>query len=191
MRGQPPGDKEFSPERLFRLLIAAPRPTLPIASRIAGLSGALSVRAPLSRDALEIIDAARDNREATARIVAAALLYDGQPAFASVEEFGTLTLPEADEIIRDASHALDVIAPVIGRCDGVAWHIKLCIGAKHHTNAAACRALGTAYEVHSGLKHARVVERPERYFGVPLCELTDGHWLAFRAARAVIEESFT
>jgi hypothetical protein len=77
--------------------------------------------------------------------------------------------------------ALSAIAPTYRMSDHAAWNARLVAGARI-ANATA-RAVG-AYEAAGDY----VVEVPERYFGGPKRLLTDGHWMAYRAAVSVALE---
>lgn len=193
--GAPP--PHIPPPRLFRLLLATPRPILPLPFAFTGLPGRLlSVRALLSSEVRTAIDEASDlppHSQASAialAITTRALLADGEPLFASPDELADLPIDEADRLCVATMTALETISPIIGQCDRVAWHISLCEGAKDPSNRVASEALGDAYDIAMTVKHARMLDKPELYFGLPRAQLTDGHWLCYHAARAVLEEKY-
>ncbi len=194
LSGPPP---DIPPPRLFRLLLATPRPVLPLSLRIAGIPCRLSVQGLRSSEICEANDDAEAiplslrQSYATAGIVARALLADGKPAFTSAAD--VLDMPDAiaSQLMRYALNGIGTVSPVYGWMDYDAWNAALCAGAKHPSNYTAAKALGHCYHVAYGLKHTRVLEMPELYFGMPRNELTDGHWMVYRAARTVLEERYT
>lgn len=97
--------------------------------------------------------------------------------------------PEFAALRRAVSGALDTISPMYGRADVNAWRATLVEGLKHPSNHVIRRALGGAYDIAGGAR-ARIIERPERFFGMPQREMTDGHWILYRAARALFETAF-
>jgi hypothetical protein len=178
---------------LFRLMLETPGPTLPLQLRLPGF-GPLHVRAISSRRIAQAVDYGRtlpkglEESGASAAVIAASLYHEGGRVFASADDVLDLNAGTFDAIWREASDVLETIAPTYGRCDANAWHVKLCVGAKDPSNVAACRGLGGAYEFVAVGKHARFIDRPDRFFGLPGAELLDGHWMAFGAARAIVEE---
>lgn len=51
-------------------------------------------------------------------------------------------------------------------------------------NANLLNSLGSCFELSDFGRATFYVDRPDRFFGQPLCNLLDSHWLAFRIARA-------
>lgn len=177
--GPPP---DVSPPRLFRLLASRARAEQPIAFRFAGVEHApLVVRAPLASELASALDAAPPDAFAAALV--AVSLYDGnERVFASAADVLELPDVELPALTHDVVSALARVAPFYGRCDEEAWHRALVAGARHRSNATAFRALAGSVDLVLGAKRPIFIERPDRYFGVPLADLTDGQWMAFRAA---------
>jgi hypothetical protein len=189
--GPPPG---VSPARLFRLLLRRPRPEIPIAYRIRGAEDVpLRVRALSSADEAAVAEAAEGwgdagpSRAADEFVFRALLTQDG-PAFASPDEVGALDSTDALSLAKEVRAALDVISPNYARSDVEAWGRALKQGARAGGNWADAIALGGCVDYAFGYGVGRLVERPDRYFGCPLADLTDGQWMAYRAAREVAQE---
>lgn len=185
---QPPDPRQWPPERLFRLLLGAPRPRIPLDLRIAGAERvALEVRAlrPLE-EAAAVDEAAQVSVERRtdlleAGLVVAALWTLGGPAFRSAADLGLLFADEAAALARTTLAALGIVSPSYRRSDAAAWGRALREGAQHPTNLGLTARLGGCVEV-----GWRFSPRPDWFFGLPLGELTDGQWMAFRAAREVV-----
>jgi hypothetical protein len=189
--GHPP--EHIPAAALFRLMLETPGPTLQLQLRLPGL-GPLHVRAISSSRIAQAIDYGRtlprglEDSGASAAVIAASLYHEGGRVFACGDE--VLDLPDTtfNAIASAVVSAMDSICPTYGRCDPNAWHRKLCEGAKDASNAVPTRALGGCYDVIVAGKASRVLEHPDRFFGMPLRDMLDGHWMAYGAARAVIEE---
>lgn len=183
-----------APARLFRLLLRRPRPEISIAYRIRGVEHIpLRVRALSGVEEAIVGDAGDGWGDAAGSVVAGqlvamALLTPGGPAFASAEDVGALDMSEAMRLAVAVRAALDIISPSYSRHDVAAWDAALKTGAKDARNMAAAVALGGCVDYALGFSTGRVTERPDRYFGMPLAEMTDGQWMAYRAARAVVQE---
>ena len=108
----------------------------------------------------------------------------GRRIFSSPDGLDDLDDTEARVLVGEVWRALGRIGPVLGHVDVAAWHTALCEGARAPRNGTAVFALGQCYDA----SYSRPVDRPDRYWGVPLCQLTGGHWLAYKAARALYEE---
>ena len=107
-------------------------------------------------------------------------------AFASPDEVGSLDDHEIRELAGAVDWALSRIGPTYARSDTAAWKDVLRRGARN--NLAEAYSLGGCVDISMGPTSRYTIARPDRYFGVPLVELTDGHWMAYRAAREVWEE---
>ncbi len=83
--------------------------------------------------------------------------------------------------------ALDTVSPTYVLSDVAEWHRVLVAGARHPTNWWTVREMANCVDVSLGPGQAFAHERPDRYFGLPVRELTDGHLMAYRAARAATE----
>lgn len=186
----PPAD--IAPERLFRLLLRAPRArttvTLP---ELGGVTaGAVYVLALSAAEEATAYDECTGAHEAVHLSVlgaelAALALYDeqGQLFQGGAELCSVLDEHEADQVINATLAMLARISPSFRTCDYDAWLAKLAIGAAHPSNMAQASALGSCADVAYGPKRMHTSPRPDRYFGVPLGQLTDGQWLVYRAAR--------
>jgi hypothetical protein len=86
---------------------------------------------------------------------------------------------EIGRLCRSVTDALDIIGPWIPYSSHGDWVERLAIGAMHPTNIIRAQALSSSID--SGFTHT--VPRPDRFFGVPLDDVTEGQWMAFRAAR--------
>ncbi len=190
-RQQPP--RHVPADRVFRLLLRSPRAALPIALPIAGAPpGAYRACALHPLDEVEAIERHAGAPEPLRpTLVAAELtalaLHDGDArVFAGGAELLRLfTERDAVALMRAAIDALDVISPSFRRIDEEAWERRLAEGAKTGGNAEQAIALALCMDdgVRAGMP------RPERYFGLPAGQLTDGQRLVFRAARrAVFDE---
>jgi hypothetical protein len=183
-----------APAKLFRLLLRRPRPEIAIAHRIRGVEHIpLRVRSLSSADDSDIAEAGEGWGDAAGsaiagEFVARALLTNDGPAFASAAEVGALDTHEAMRLALAVKAALDIISPSYTRHDVAAWGKALKDGAKDVRNLTDAIALGGCVDYALGFSTGRVVERPDRYFGLPLAEMTDGQWMAYRAARALVQE---
>lgn len=186
---EPPGD--VAPERLFRLLLPL-RPMQPLAYRIRCAPAVpLLVRALSGAEEAEALDLAADGPEemrasrAELEILARVLWTPSGPAFDDVSMLGRLPESEVATLAREAFAALNRIAPRYGRADLGAWKLALEKGARHPSNFSMVLAMAECWDP-VPLTKARL-PHPERYWGVPVRELLDGHWMIFRAAHAALE----
>jgi hypothetical protein len=155
-------------------LLQLPRPTIAIEHRVLGAEGiALGVRAVTSAEWGE----AEGN---PVSISAIALLANGRPAFRSAAEILCLPAPEVDALVSAVGTALARVSPCKGLSNANAWQRVLLDGATHPLNLLACHALGGSFDVIGKF----VMDRPDRFFGVPLHALVDAHWFAYHAAKA-------
>ncbi len=191
----PPTD--VPPDRLFRTLLAVPRATEAIAFRLdAAPSVAFCVSAVTS---LEIADAVawsecdvpelKALRLPQALAAAAVKLSNGQHAFDSPEDVGALEDAELRLLTKAVVKALSRISPTISRSDRDAWVKVLVEGASAPGNILTAMSLGNCVDVASGFSSSVTTPRPDRFFGVPLRQLTDGHWFAWMAARKIVERT--
>jgi hypothetical protein len=182
-----------APARLFRILLQRPRAVAPLTRRITGAEGiALRVRAVSGLDEAAVADAAEGAgptgaSRAAAELISRALFTSDGPAFATAADVGVLMDFEAVALARDVRAVLDVISPTYARCDVGAWASILKKGAHAAMNWAETLALGGCVDIAYGFSTGRLIERPDRYFGVPLAEMTDGQWMVYRAALDVVE----
>jgi len=171
----PPKDVESA--ALFRLLLE-PSPCKSVQFRASvAPSVELSARAVPSSVWAE---SARLNNPSI--LVSASLFTtDGEQVFRSAREAGLLSQAEFRTLLDDVVAALDVVGPTIGRIDWRAWERVLVDGARkcgfESSNLAHC------VDHYSTPIVAGITPRPDRYWGVPIGRLLDGHWMAFWAAR--------
>jgi hypothetical protein len=115
------------------------------------------------------------------------VLYTTQGrAFPTAAALGRLDGAELAELARDAFAALAEVCPTYARSNTDRWSEVLRDGAGHPSNLLEAVALGSCVDVGPA---GGGIPRPDRYWGVPLRELCDGHWLAFRAARDVLADA--
>jgi hypothetical protein len=111
-------------------------------------------------------------------------LHDGEArVFADGAEILRLfTERDAVALMRATLEALEVISPSFRRIDEETWERRLAEGAKTGGNAEQAIALALCMD--EGVRTG--IPRPERYFGLPAGQLTDGQRLVFRAARRAV-----
>lgn len=182
---EPP--KHITASLLFRLLIRAPRARLPVALHLAGASrGAFFVSALSPQDeadAYDVADEADESRRQSvieSEFIARSLYYDGERAFECAADMdSTLDEGEAAQVLPVVAAALNTISPSYRTADTPLWKAALRKGCEDYRNfqRAATMAKCVDGDLLSG------APRPDRYFGVPMHEVTDGQWLAWHAAR--------
>lgn len=173
---QPPAN--VKPGRLFRLLLALPRPAEALDYR---LEAAPHVRLyAQALTSLELAEA-QDHDEHEAAVVAASLVDKAGNRLVTAEDL--LLLNEREFVgLRGAVFAsLCRISPSYRLADVDAWDRALREGAALHLSTVV--AMGSCREAVGN----RIVEAPEKFFGVHRGALLDGHWMAFRAAQHVYE----
>ena len=172
--------------KLFRQLLQS-RPVRQLPFRFVGVDhDPLQVRGLSLLEAQEARDEADDE---TAAIVAHCVLdAHGARVFRSADE--VLDLPEGESVALKSAAlgVLDAFCPLPGRSDLVAWRETVAKGARDPSNVTIVGLLGAAYEIAGGISKPRFIDRPERYFGVPLRDLSYAQLLAFRVARSIHEE---
>lgn len=177
----PPPVEEVPAAELFRTLVRAPRPWVPTnvvpGGRVFAISG--SERSEIEARVSHLPTAARGI--ATLRHELAIALHDESgPVFGSadaVREVPETTVRQMRVALQDAWNRC---APdYSGRFDVAAWGVALEKGAEANPNVTL--TLGASLDVQT----QHVVERPDWWFSVPLRDLTDGQWMAFRAAARV------
>jgi len=177
----PPQD--VAPERLFRLLAGRDRARWPIEVPALGVSG-LFVLALTGPELAELVDDSLEldsplERQQRDAVIARVVWCDGAPAWPTPDAFDA---PEevAEEIWRGVVDALSRCSPVYGRCDSVRWEARLRAGARHVSNWQLTRGILDS-ATHIALTD-QWVGQPDRFYGRPMCDLTDGQLLAFDAA---------
>jgi hypothetical protein len=187
------GPPNIKPARLFRLLLQRPRATASL--DVPGFGVMLEVRAISAAEEAEIaesvdgLDRERVVVRAAAELLMRAVWSDGAPAFSSMSDVDGLYPHEVLAMARATRASLDAISPTYsGRFDVTAWRHALIRGAKDASNITLAMALGGCVDVTYGYAVRHTIERPDRYFGVPIADLTDGQLMAYRAAREVYME---
>jgi hypothetical protein len=182
---QPPGD--ITPARLFRALLQH-HPEQALDYRIPGAeSFPLRVRAVRAAEIGLLLDAAdegveelRGSRVSTA-LLAKVLWTGGAPTFRHADELGGMDGGDVGELWDAALRALGKICPTYSLSDSTAWGRVLEAGAREPSNLHDAFALALCVDHGTGA----VTPRPDRYWGCSPAELLDGHWMIWRAARAV------
>ena len=138
-----------------------------------------------SHEVYGLIDGAKDM---AVGIVCAALMADGERAFSCPEEIFRLHKEEVSAIYSEVSLALSEISPLYASIDHVEWTRVLKEGALHRTNIATAWLMAECVDIVALGDSPIKLSRPDRYYGIPLVEMTDGQRLAFSAAREAIDE---
>lgn len=184
-----PPPKDIPPERLFRLL-TNPRPVVAISHRVPGAENVkLSVRSLSAREWSESFDVDSEielvrNGRSCAEVISRALLADNNLAFRTADQVQELPEDSLLPLYAAVIDALDRMGPPRWRRDEGSWLKKVREGAMHVSNATDLFAIGTSYDVGG----STILDRPERYYGISVRDLTDGHWLAYRVCRDVLLE---
>lgn len=173
----PPPAEEVPAADLFRLLLEKPRPWVP-SSDVPG-GGVFAISA---------LDAARIRLEVRSKPkpIQASTLARHEVAAAtalSLENTGRLHERELRRIHDAVTDAWRLCHPRYdGRHDLPAWAAQLDEGARELVSiTVSLGACLSAYGSHG-------VERPDWWFQIPLSDLTDGQWMAYRAAVRVAGE---
>ncbi len=186
----PPAD--VGADALFVRLLARPRAWLPIELALAGRpAAAFRVHAVHPLDERLVLDeVARMPPELQqARVdagLAALALHDdrGLRVFTTGRQLLEL-LRDADvaKLIAAVGPTLRACSPSYRLSNVQSWRQRLIEGAELESHLAVrlayCADGDTVYGA----------PRPDRFFGLPIGELTDGQWLAYRAARFAFVES--
>ena len=188
----PPPHSTISPAKLFRLLCGGPRPRLPITTRLLVARSTplfvVGLRGVEEQEAVDMADGMKPESLRLNRVVAEILVRclwtpEG-PAFSSADDLGLLGRTEGDTLHAEAARAFLIVSPTYPRQsarDGEAWSRVLEEGARDASNLHEMVTLGGAIEY----GYRGLTPRPDIYWGVPLCQLTDGQMMAYRAARKV------
>ncbi len=188
MQREPPDN--IKPEVLFRLLLKTPRPTLPVDFPLAGADGeAFFVRAVTGYEVFSNYDrslhevAKLEDARFIQHLVALSLCTSEGLVFGSHDAVGMLDEDDFARVAAAVLPALWAISPAYGYSDSEAWIRRLTAGAGHHTNMHSAALLGHCMDAGFSL----VIARPDRFFGLPTGQLTDGHMLCYYAARRLVE----
>jgi hypothetical protein len=177
--------KDVSPQRLFRLLIQRPRPALEVDHRASFAPNVplrvVALTAAEYGTAIDVAEAFSFDmmrwRSSMAALVQASLYVGQERAFQSVEAVGELMDEHVEELVGIVTSALAIIGPQYAGSNVDAWDKVLRKGAEHVSNLSTTMVLGGCVGQHG--------EEPERFFGCPLSQLTDGQLMAYRAANKV------
>lgn len=161
---QPPKDP---PGVVFRRCLEVPRPSVPIASPFPRIELRCQALASFELGEIDEVLVAAVVDRSGARVLSTALLQRIMPR-------------EHDRLQAEVERALVSSFPCIGLNNLETWRALLAEGARDPRNRLLVRTLGTSVDKHMG----GTTERPDRFFGLPLHQLIDCHWLAFWAARA-------
>lgn len=185
----PPAHVE--PARLFRLLIQRPRPRLPLTWRASAAPHvALYVVALRGVEQEEAHDASKarggppdvQQRALWAELAVRSLRTDDGPALGSAAQLDGLPGHEGAALLGALATALATISPTYGWSDWPAWDRALRKGAEHRSNYGEALTMGACADFGA---MGGSSPRPDRYYGLPVADITDGQLMAYRAARAV------
>ena len=185
--------KEVAPERLFRLLSKKPRPWWPLEHRVAAAPHVklhvVALRGPEEAECYETGDVGTHagRTAVTAALVVAALHDPRGRVFSEAAQVLMLPTPDFDALANAVFMALAIVSPTEGRVDMAAWSLALKLGAQHRQNINEAVAMAGSADIVIGSK-VHLEPRPDRYYGMPQSDLTDGHRMAFRAAWEVVKE---
>ena len=181
---QPP-PKSIRPERLFRLLLRLPRPRLPLEFRFNQSSEPIYAQAVSGAELEELATSEAYEYQTLSKVL---VDVNDRPLFTSTQLQECLTPEEFRRLRNQARLALDIISPTLLSADWKAWQDYLMEGAKHPSNFLQATALGGCYSTVSIGESIRIIRTPERFFGVPLSQLIDSHWLVYMTCRNLTEE---
>ena len=191
----PPAD--VTPERLFRRLLRRPRPWAPVPYQFPGTTIPLHVRALTPYEAACAMDVdvpeapqAALADQALAGLVVASLYEPGGPAFASADQAGRMPQREWARLMTASLTALYGVMPSRQFCkdaDWQEWTKALTKGAQHPSNLTETIRLAACHDISVGFAGVARKRRPDRYFGLPDADLTEGQQMAFDAAFNFIE----
>lgn len=178
------------------MLIQRERASIPLRYRVRGAESyalrVVALRGDEAADALADgdnieVDEARASRVLCA--LAAACVYTGDVrAFGSASDVRRLSSGEVGELCAEVHQALSICSPVYQIAEARAWTTVLKTGAEHNRNISMAARVASCVDVVGGFQKAYRHQRPDRWFGVPTAELTDGQLLAYDAARSVFEK---
>lgn len=82
---------------------------------------------------------------------------------------------------------LHICSPIVGYCNSDDWLVVLRSGAQAGPNLYAASNAADSRDLVLGWSGRARMPRPDRYYGLPVCRLTDGQLLAYDAACSVID----
>jgi len=181
----PPDD--ISPARLFLTLTDKPRPWWPTEVIPGGRVVAMTTR---ERAAIERAIAGMPTEAAAiARLryeVAATLHRGDRLLFGSADEAAEEKVATLRSLAAGVGAALRICGPEYRHIDVSRWGAVLLEGARECWPVSY--PMGQCEDVSFGWNTARHAERPDRWFGFPLSDMTDGQWMGYRAAVAYVYE---
>ena len=186
---RPPPEDEWPREKLLRLFLVTPRPILPIDIRHPEAPDVqLYARSLTGTEHRMCIDYADDCPVDDMRfglritaLTAAALWTDRGPAFSGPGHMSSAWSSRTISLFGgQVLSKLRIISPYYADCDFTSWQDAFRVGGQHPSNFNAALSLGQCVTDYSS--------EPEKFFGVQRHELTDGQWMAFHGARAMVDE---
>ena len=84
--------------------------------------------------------------------------------------------------------ACHTISPLRRSCNLDAWHDVLLKGAQHPANLSTAGSIYLSTDTLVAPRSLVHLSAPDRYFGLPLADLTDGQLMAYEAAKAVFDK---
>lgn len=130
------------------------------------------------------------SESAMAGVVAAALWEPGGPVFSSPEQASRMPQREWLRLVDASLRALYGVMPSRSFCNERQWGEwtrVLETGARHPTNLSEMVRIHACCDVVVGFAGRAFLRRPDRYFGLPVADITEGQILAFDAAFNVAE----
>ncbi len=185
-RSKPPPDCDK--HKLFRSLLRRPRPQQALTFRVTGAEHIqLFVRSLKNLEYAEVFESGDDVELSqlaistiTAELIAATVFTKNHRAFSSADAVMRLSGTEIGQLGKEVLDVVHLISPTYQRSDAQAWKMALKEGAGHASNIYEAMSMYRSCD-RVGMD-ATVYERPDRYFGLPVCELTDGQLMAYAAA---------
>jgi hypothetical protein len=175
--------KDIKPAVLFRMLIRRPRPKIRIDHRIYLLG-----RFELWAHALTSEELNRAMDEGGIHEVAARSIFCNEElAFNSGEEIRLLETTECGLLMDAFAKAFGVICPSLVNQDSNLWRVAMSKGVQAPSNFSIVVAMSECCDMATGVSLIRN-PRPERYYGLPMAELTDGQRMAFSAANKLVND---
>jgi len=192
-RSRPPTDcKE---KFLFRSLLRRPRPQQALNFRVRGAEHIkLYARALKSLEQAEAFEAGDDIEleqltvsAITAELISLTVYTPRGRAFGSSDDVMRLSGNEIGQLGSEVLNVLHAISPTYSRSDTGAWEMALKKGAQDLSNIHEAMSMYRSCD-RVGMD-GTVYERPDRYFGLPICELTDGQLMVFSAATKYVADA--
>jgi hypothetical protein len=122
---------------------------------------------------------------AIAAVVTAALWTPQGPAFADPSQAAGMPQREWARLMDAALRALYGVMPARAFCNAAQWkewETALGKGAMHPANLTEMVRIHSCCDIAVGVAGHATIRRPDRYFGIPVADLTEGQQAAFDAA---------